>query len=133
MPNELTPLFLFSKDGEEELQQAGVVITTEEGPSYTADSFIATLAKEIEDGVKDLALMKEVGELTAAGYLVGEALCRIGMNKVADEIMENPQMLFNCALCCAIGMRAGNLIDAGVKFETVTTHSDSSIRHSSSE
>ena len=127
MPQDLMPLFLFKEKGEEELKQAGAIITAN-GEAYKASSFISNIAEAIEDEVEAVMNGDEMGELTVAAYILLESLHRAGMAKVASNLLSEPTSIFHSALCCAIGMRAGMMIPEGAQFETTANDSDLSIR-----
>jgi pentatricopeptide repeat protein len=69
-----------------------------------------------------------MGELTVSAYILLESLCKVGMVKMAESLLNEPTTLFHSALCCAIGIRAGMTIPEGAKFETTTSDSDFGIR-----
>lgn len=127
MSQDLMPLFLFKEKDAKEFKQAGAVISAN-GESYKASSFIGSVAEAIESDVDSIVKGKEMGELTVAAYMLLESLHRVGMVKVVDGLLSEPQHLFHSALCAAIGMRAGMMIPEGARFETTTSDSDLSIR-----
>lgn len=127
MPQDLMPLFLFKEKNEEDLKQAGAVITVD-GEAYKASSFISNIAEAIEDQVDAIISGEEMGELTVAAYMLLESLHRAGMASMAEALLSDPTRLFSAAYYTAIGIRAGMIIPEGARFETITTKSDLSIR-----
>ncbi len=132
MPQDLMPLFLFKEKGDEKLKQAGAVITAG-GEAYKASSFISNVSEVIQEEIDSVVQGKEMGELTIAAYILLETLHRVGMAKVADDLLSNPSGLFHSAICTAIGIRAGMAVPDGVQFETTTNDSNFGIRNLTEE
>jgi len=127
MTKNLPPLFYIQSKDE----------TFEVGAKVVIDDEIyknVTLVEEVIDALKEdlskIAEAKELGPTFISAWILLESLHKMGMGKVAENLIHNPALLYQSALFTLIGIKAGQTLPEGMKIETTTCPSDISLRDS---